>query len=217
MGLISVADAASQLGVSPRRVRAMLASQDISGERIGTQWMVESASLPSFGRRAGQPFSPRVAWAFIAVAEGKTPDWVSPSELSRLRSRWRKLRDSPDPLPVIRSSLARRAGRSRLSGPEPSRVGGDPRVIATGASDPRAGMSTAQFAEGYVHSLDLESVKRKHLLLPAVGPENVVLRAVDGPVPRPLPWLAVVADLSEGGAREAQQALVLFRKQVGDG
>ncbi|WP_435748189.1 hypothetical protein [Microbacterium sp. PMB16] len=54
---------------------------------------------------------------------------------------------------------------------------------------------------------------RKHMLLPARGPENVVLRAVDGPVSDPIPWLAVVADLADGSAREMQQAEVLFRSE----
>lgn len=150
----------------------------------------------------------------MEMVDGNTPDWVSPSELSRLRARWRKLKDDPNPLPVIRSTLARRAVRSRWSAPEPGRIVGDPRVIASGVSDRRAGMSAAQFAEGYVQSFELEDVVRRHMLLPARGPENVVLRAVDGPVSSPVPWLAVVADLADGNARDNQQARILFDKEA---
>jgi hypothetical protein len=214
---MSVADAAAQLQVSPRRIRAMIASNDISGERVGAQWMVDAASLPSHARRAGQPFSPRVAWAFMEVASGNTPDWVSASELSRLRSRWRKLQEDADPLPLIRATLARRAERTRWSAPEPTRVLHDPQVSASGVSDHRAGISAVQFAEAYVGSSDLDRVVKKHMLLPARGPENVVLRAVEGPVPFPVPWLAVVADLADGDARETQQAEILFRREAGRG
>ncbi|MFJ4174694.1 excisionase family DNA-binding protein [Microbacterium sp. NPDC089696] len=214
MNLVSVVDAASQLGVSDRRVRAMLQANEISGERVGRQWLVDAASLPAAVRRSGQPFSPRIAWALMEVADGHVPEWLGYSELSRLRSRWRDLLEGGDPVDVLRSSLSRRAHRSRWSAPEPDGLFRDARFIASGKSDPRAGISATKFAEGYVHSDDLESLVRRHMLIPARGPENVVLRAVDGPVPSPAPWLAVVADLSEGGAREKQQADILFKKEA---
>lgn len=210
MGLISVSAAAARLGVSPRRVRAMLLANGLDGERVGRQWMVESASVPSSSRRAGQPFSPRMAWAFMELLAGGDPDWVSSSELSRLRLRWKKLCQQEDPLSVIRSVLARRAARSRWSAPEPRVLLGDPRITASGVSDSRAGMSAAQYAEGYVDPVDLAAIVNTHMLTPARGVGNVVLRAVDGPVSSPVPWLAVVADLADGGARDLRQAELLF-------
>lgn len=213
MALMSVAAAASQMRVSPRRVRAMLASNALSGERIGRQWMIESASLPSSSRRPGQPYSTRVAWAFIELGRGSDPDWVSSSELSRLRLRWRTLRQQEEPVPVVRSVLARRAERSRWSAPEPRTLLRDQRIIASGASDSRAGMSAAQYAEGYVHPADLAAVVSAHMLIPAPGVGNVVLRAVDGFVSSPAPWLAVVADLADGDARDIQQAEMLFARE----
>lgn len=214
MDLISVADVASQLGVSERRVRQMLQANDLSGERVGRQWMVDAASLPDARRRAGQPFSPRIAWALMELAEGHVPGWLGYSELSRLRSRWRNLLEGDDPVDALRSLLSRRARRSRWSAPEPEGLREDAHFIMSGKSDPRAGISAAKFAEGYVHSDDLERVVHRHLLIPARGPENVLIRAVDGPVPSPVPWLAVVADLADGSAREKQQAEILFKKEA---
>lgn len=72
-------------------------------------------------------------------------------------------------------------------------------------------------AEGYVHVDDLDDLVRSHMLLPARGPENVVLRAVIGPVSSPIPWLAVVADLADGNARDKQQAENLFEKEARGG
>lgn len=213
MSFISVADAASRLGVSPRRVRAMLLSGDLSGERLGRQWAVDVSSLRPSARRAGQPYSPRIAWAFIELADGRVPEWVSPSELSRLRLRWNRFRDLDDVLPALRSALARRAESSRWSAPDVAGLLKDPRFAVSGKSDRRAGISAASYAEGYVHANDRDDLIRKHMLLPARGPENVMLRVVDGPVPEPVPWLAVVVDLADGDARDIQQAEVLFEKE----
>lgn len=214
MNLLSVMDAAAQLGVSERRVRAMLQSGVLDGERVGRQWMVDAASLPASGRRAGQPFSPRIAWALIELANEHVPEWLAFSELSRLRSRWSKLLGQDNAVELLRSSLSRRGKRSRWSAPDPAGVLEDDRFVASGRSDPRAGISSAGFAEGYVHIDDLDSVIRTHMLLPARGPENVVLRVAGGPVSNPIPWLAVVADLADGGAREMQQAEILFQKET---
>lgn len=214
MDWIGVAEASQRLGVSPRRVRAMLQSGDLSGERLGHQWLVDASSLRPSARRAGQPFSPRIAWAFIEVAEGRIPEWVSATELSRLRLRWKKLRERDDAVPALRSALARRAEPSRWSAPEPGGLLKDSRFLASGKSDRRAGVSASGYAEGYVHTADRDDLVRRHLLLPAHGPENAMLRVVDGPVPDPIPWLAVVADLAEGDARDVQQAEILFRKEA---
>lgn len=213
MSFITVADAASRLGVSPRRVRAMLLSGDLSGERLGRQWTIDASSLRPTARRAGQPFSPRIAWAFIELAEGRVPEWVSPSELSRLRMRWNRFRDRDDAVPALRSVLTRRAESSRWSAPDPAGLLKDPRFLVSGKSDRRAGISAASYAEGYVHAGDRDDLVRTHMLLPARGPENVTLRVVDGPVPAPVPWLAVVVDLADGDARDIQQAEILFEKE----
>lgn len=214
MSMITVATAAERLGVSPRRVRAMLQSGALSGERLGNQWMVDASSVRPSPRRAGQPFSPRIAWGFIELADGRVPNWVSATELSRLRMRWRKLRDRDDAVAVLRSALTRRAEPSRWSAPEPAGLVTDALFVPSGKSDPRAGISATNYAEGYVHRADLDHLIRRHLLLPARGPENVLLRVVDGAVPTPTPWLAVVADLADGDARDFQQAEVLFERSA---
>jgi hypothetical protein len=214
MSFISVTDAAARIGVSPRRVRAMLLSGDLSGERIGRQWTVDASSLRPAPRRAGQPFSPRIAWAFIELADGRVPEWVSPSELSRLRRRWKSYRARDDAVPALRSVLARRAESSRWSAPDPAGLLKDPRFMVSGKSDRRAGISAASYAEGYAHAGDADDLVRQHMLLPARGPENVMLRVVDGPVPDPVPWLAVVVDLADGDVRDNQQAEVLFAKEI---
>ncbi len=45
MDPVAVAEASNVLGVSPRRVRQMLADGQLAGSRIGRQWLIDRADL----------------------------------------------------------------------------------------------------------------------------------------------------------------------------
>ncbi|MGA1828199.1 MAG: helix-turn-helix domain-containing protein [Microbacterium sp.] len=207
---LSVSDAAEQLSLSQQRVRAMLQSGILRGDLIGGRWLVDAASLNAAGKPAGRPFSERVAWGLIDLVQGKVPIELSQSERSRLKSRWSALLASEDSVRALNAALARRAELSRWSAPDPGGLLEDNRFVPSGKSDPRSGISVGDYAEGYVQDVDFDDFVGDHLLVPARGPENVVLRKVHRPVPVPLPWLAVAADLSDGDAREEQQAALLL-------
>lgn len=215
MTRIGVADAAEQLGVSPQRVRAMISARQLDAESVAGRWFIEVASLPLRRRQAGQPYSSRIAWAVIGLAEGELTGLLSPSERSRVRGRLRKLIDDSDAVASLPALLARRGRKMRLSASEPDGLLEDGRFVPSGRSDPRSGMSVANYAEGYVRERDLGAVEREHLLVPAEGAENVTVRVVPEEAGAPLarstaPWLAVATDLAEGGARERQQAQQLW-------
>lgn len=207
---VSVAEAAALRGISSSRVRAMIASDQLDAEKVAGRWLVEAASFPTTRGRAGQPYTPRNAWAFARLAGGESVLNLSPPEASRLRGRWRKLRNEMAAVSILSSVLARRGRRLRLVGPHPDGVLADPRVIPSGRSDPRSGMSVRGYAELYVAERDLEALAFDHLLVAAQDSENVLVRAVPNDVRLPerghLPLLAVVADLADGGPREQQQA-----------
>ena len=89
MDLLGVADAASELGVSCRRVRQMLARGTISGQRVGNTWVLDPSVLEPLKRQrpaAGRPWQPESAWALLAVASGRDAA-LSPSQRSRARRR----------------------------------------------------------------------------------------------------------------------------------
>lgn len=211
---LSVPDAANQLNVSPQRVRAMLRGGVLRGEQLGGRWLVDAASLNAAGKPPGRPFSERVAWGLINVVEGNVAIELAPSERSRLKSRWNAMLDSDDCVRSLSAAMARRAERSRWSAPDPAGLLEDDRFVPSGKSDPRSGISAGDYAEGYVQESDFEDLVADHLLVPARGPENVLLRKVHRPVPMPLPWLVVAADLADGDAREAQQAELLLEKNA---
>lgn len=113
--------------------------------------------------------------------------------------------------------MAQRAAALRLSASELDEVREDPRVVPSGVSDHRSGMSAADLVEGYVLEGDLDAVVRDHLLVPAGSARaNVLLRVADR-LPARLPWLMIAADLADSGPREAQQAESMISERLGGG
>lgn len=189
--------AADALGVTDRRVRQLIANGQVRARRVGSQWLVDGASLPSAPRR-GRPLSSANARRLLV-----SPD-PPRSHASRWRARRERLVDDPDRTSLLASWAAARAERLLLTTREPAGVLDDPAVVRSGISDPRSGISAADLAEGYVRLVDLEQVQRRHLLRQASGRANVILHVVDELPPSPVPLLLLCADLAEHNDSRAQ-------------
>ena len=216
MNSVSVRTAAQHLDVSEQEVRRQLAVGRVRGEKVSGVWLVDPGSLPSVPANRGRPLDTASAWALAAAADGdgRSLDHLSAVQRHRSLRRLAKLAGSPDPLPLVRSWMARRAEKLRLSAADLDGVRADRRVVLSGVSDPRSGISALDIVEGYVLHGDIEQLKREHLLVPAdVGRANVLLGLL-AELPEPLPWLMVVADLADGGPREAQQAENLIAERL---
>jgi excisionase family DNA binding protein len=64
--LISPAEAAQRLGVTPRRVYALVGENRLRSERIGGRLLIDRDDVDAHAAGAqavGRPFSPRRAWA----------------------------------------------------------------------------------------------------------------------------------------------------------
>jgi excisionase family DNA binding protein len=62
MGAVGTSEAAKQLGVSPRRVAAMITQGIIQASKIGNTWIIEEeevARVKSLERPAGRPKKPK--------------------------------------------------------------------------------------------------------------------------------------------------------------
>lgn len=57
MDLLSVEQAAAELGVSPRRVRQLATVGRLRAEKVGWVWMIPRAALAK--RKIGKPGAPR--------------------------------------------------------------------------------------------------------------------------------------------------------------
>lgn len=86
---LSVEQAAEQLGLSPRRIRSLIASRRLRAERIGTRYVLDAGDVAAFAqhqRFGGRPLSPRNAWGLLAKLSGH-PEAASVSRASSYRLR----------------------------------------------------------------------------------------------------------------------------------
>jgi hypothetical protein len=154
-----------------------------------------------------------MAWALVVLSDGGRPDWVEPRESYRLRRALDRLAADDESELLLRSWLASRAERRRLSAADAPALRADARVVLSGLSDERACLSAAGDVEGYGQAGDADAVIRDHLLIDA-GPSVDVVLHVSPLLPGvPVPLLLVAADLADhDGPRELARA----RKLIGD-
>ena len=177
--MLGVADAAAELGVSPRRVRQMLAKGVLAGEHVGRAWVIDAEQLRQFEHRrpeVGRPWSPMSAWAVLALADGEEPD-LSPVERSRARKRLAQ------GLAGVASRLGARAERQWFYA-HPGvidRLAEAPQVVRAGisaAAEHGADLVAGDGFEGYVRVGDLDEFVSRFGLDDQAARPNVLLRIV---------------------------------------
>ena len=203
--MISVHDAAERLGVSDRRVRAMIDSGRLRAQRLGRAWMIEPSALGGVdGERAvGRPLRPESAWAEL-LGDRQVP--VANAAL--LRSRYRG-----------------RSERHELDGPDVEASLNDPGVR-------RGGWVAAQSFDGllddgrsrlnvvYVGASSYDAWRDRHWLVPSSSPRILVhvvgddiARALRSQPGRFVPARAAAVDVAElGGARPIEAALRIWNR-----
>lgn len=210
---IGVREVSARLGVSPRRVRAMIQRGDLRALSVSGRWVVEEAELVGRGgRRVARPMSPRVATALLDLLSGEEPVTLSPSEAWRLRGRRDRLFTDPAPATLLRAWLRARP-RPLLLAVAPTDLpdlAADPRVVTSGISDQRAEIVAMDRLEGWIARHDLDEVRQEFLLVESDAP-NVVLHVAHEAVPAPVPLGWSIADLAQhrGPREEAEVARLL--------
>lgn len=187
---LSVAEAAQVLGVSARRIRALLEGGHLPGRQVGGRWLLPSRAVEhrrKMPHEGGRPLSQASTWNMLAVlsgAEDSLHDLPAPAR-SRARSRARDLREPDQIASKWPSALANRAHSGRFYGHFSvlEDLLADPRVVRSGISaalDYNAGLVAAGSAEGYVRSSDAEGLRSDYALNPNVSPAqaNVLLHVV---------------------------------------
>ena len=212
---VSVREAARQLRLSSRRVRALAAAGRIPARRIDERtWVVdvEAAQRDPYDRRAtGRPLSPRSCWAILAVAEGREPLGLSASERARARARAAALVEHPP------GSLGGRAVLHRLTGHRGvlERLADDGRLVLGGASAAQhhgADLIVLDYVEAYVRDDDLGPIVAAYAMRPAIaGAENALLRVPTPAWPFPpesrlAPAPVVAVDLIDAGEERSVRA-----------
>lgn len=214
MALIDVPSAAQLLGVSPRRVRALIDAGRLRARKVGGRWLVERGSaqlLKQSRRESGRPLTPENAWGMLFLASGERPNWLSAWRASRLRARLRSGR--------VSDVLPRLEGRARpryLLGSESAlnMIKEHPRFVPSGVSAARrygADVLAPGVIEGYMPASEVERLQ--HLLALREVDEmraNVILRAVDvwpfADGAAAAPRAVVGADLASSASERAKDA-----------
>lgn len=208
---IDVREFAARKKISERRVLQLIEQGDLKARRLSSQWLINAADL-SRRPNSSRPMSPKMSKAFLELlSQRRIQDPLDPAEKSRLNSRIKRMKSDHDPALLLSSWLRRRAEKQsyKISPIDLSNLAKDLDVIPSGLSDSRSGISSQDFFEGYVLKKDLQKLRRKYLLVSSDQP-NVILRAIEYKLPRPIPIGYVIADLAEHeGAREQSQVASL--------
>lgn len=234
VGSVSVAEAARRLGVGVVRVHQRIADGSLPAERVGSQWVIDEASLSSVleSNRAGRPLSERSAWALLAFSQDPhLLDGLASWERARASNRLRQLLAGSGPedalsedqvratAKALRSLLRKRAERRlfRASPRDLPDLRQDDRVVLSGLSHPRSGLASGDLVEGYVAVDGLDGLVNEYLFSRAKAEKgsNVVLH-VGSIVPDgddAMASLLLAADLAEHRRpREEARAAELLRE-----
>jgi hypothetical protein len=208
---LSVSEFAEARGISRQRALALINSGQVRAKRIGRSWVMDQLEV-SQRPASSRPLSPRMARLLIGAMSDEHIELAS-QERFFLRRYVERIRHEDSPLRLLHSWLRSRQIRAVDVAANPADIGeisADRRVIASGISDSRAGLSAAREFEGYVEASNLDRFLRGNLLLDSDAP-NVRLHVVERLPDAPLPLGFVIADLIEWNRpREDGRAIELL-------
>jgi len=218
---LPVDEAARALGVNAARVRAMLASGQLAGDKVGGRWLVHAESVRRRQRERrgrGRQLSPGNAWGLLFLASGEAAPWIASSDRAALL----RLIDNRGVEGLSNRFHLRGSQRSFAAHPGVlQHVAAASEIVLSGASAAQAmglGLSANREVDGYVSAEALPVVASRFALAqPDDGLPNVRLRVPpEGIWPfraRHAPLAAVALDLSEDiDARSARIGLDAIRE-----
>ena len=191
--VVGVGQVAAELGLSPSRVRALIAAGTLPAKKVSGSYVLDQDAVDLLAQRERpahvRAFSVRMAWACAAATDGVRPTWISDAELSRLRRRLDTAPASPGLWQARLAALTRHRLSFRVGEEQLKTLLVDPRVARTGTSavavgsDPRVGSGPAAV---WVRTADdLTALGQAYGLLPAES-GNVTVSVAGAPQ---VPWL----------------------------
>lgn len=177
--MLTVAEAAEQLGVSGHEVRRLIRTGALPASRVGRTLVIDDDAVAARARLpigAGRAFAPRTAWAALWELSGLRADWLDAPGRSRLRSRLASL-DADQVVAAARGRAERHAlrvlpaYRDRLLHAEGVLVSGMSAAGAVGADV----VTTEAADEVYCHADRLAALSREFGLSDR-GEANLVVR-----------------------------------------
>lgn len=223
---VGLREAAERIGVSQRRVRAMIAAGQLDAEKVQGRWFIEPESLERVAdvtRRSGPPWSPVLAWAYLLHRDGDPQALAGLSRVARHRVRQRA--EASPGLDDLAAHAARRAESWRCRA-HPSVIdellaaGVASGLSAAGALGVGLGMRPNEHVDVYMPESRAHQLVDELALSPARGADvNSILRAVPDSAWRlerrdTAPVLAVALDLAEHGDPRSREAAAQLAERV---
>lgn len=223
---MTVEEAAHRVGVSQRRVRAMIAGGLLQAERRGGRYLIERAAVDALagaGRQSSRPLAPRSAWVILAaLTGGELPD-APRSTLHRLRRMLETASSLELALRLRHAQNRSSIQRWRLLDSDIERLRADRRLVATGlaADDPLIAVRyqpERDGYDGYVSAENLLVVRRELRPEEKSSSPNVTLR-----VPTQSDWVlqherapsaVVAADLLDSGDERVRRAALRVFERI---
>ncbi len=231
MEWLSVAEAASKLGLSEPHVRRLLRSGALGSERIGKNWLVSASGVRERqhgNHRPGRPVSAPMAWSLLWLLElPRDPEpWSNEQLLAargdrKQRYRLRQMLERA-PVPEDWSLWLRRRAEPIRYWVHPAvvaKIEKDPRVRPSGSGDV-VGNTAPSVRRWYIDAKDLKAFVREHRAhADLVG--DVVLMVIPDDVPEvlrphlgaPVSNVVALVDLLDSvDARERHAAVTSLAK-----
>ena len=211
--MLSVKEYADRLDISVGRVHQLIQKGAVNAEKVGSSWVIDESEL---GRRVplSRPLSCANSWSFIALLSGVEPERMDAKARWRLDLKCSALVQNDAPAHLLASLLVKRAPVMKLHA-NPSDLADlrkDERLVLSGISDDRAGLSSEHELEAYVAPELAKQLVSEYLLAEAKIP-NVWLHlaCIDVDVNLRVSLGLVLADLADhGGPRESQRVKELL-------
>ena len=210
---LSVAEYARQRGISRQRALSMIRGGQVDAKRIGRSWVVNQREI---NRRSavGRPLGAHMVRVLIDSMSGRPLNELEPQDRFFAAKYLDRLRAAEDPAALLHSWMKSRQLRVfsvAANSADLPEIARDQRIVVSGISDERAGLSSARELEAYVAKADVDAFLQDNLLVPSDAP-NVRLHVVEELPLRPAPLGFVLADLADWNRpREDSQIAELLR------
>lgn len=202
---MSVSEASAQLRVNESRVRALLASGQLAGDKLGGRWVVSQEGVHArlrLPKGHGRQLRPANAWSALSLASGHAEQRGERHDWQRML-RLLDVRGIEGLLPRLHDRAATQrfychpGALARLAKADSLCLSG-----ASAAAAHRLGLVAGDEVDAYVPHDAANAVAEKFALEPRDSGANVVLRVLPREAEAPLsgpvaPLAAVAVDLAE--------------------
>ena len=195
---LSVAEYAKERGISRQRTLALINAGKVEANKVGQTWVIDRRQV---GNRSvsSRPLSARMAGLFIEGLSGGSLAEMSSEDRFHVKRYIERIRESDDQPRLLHSWLRSRQSQVFDVAANPVdlvEIAADSRLVPSGISDGRSGLSATREFEGYVAERDVDAVLKSNLLVASSSP-NVRLHVVGELPSRPVPLGFVLADLAD--------------------